>query len=197
MRDTGVLINVERAMIDSSEGEALIDVPDDQCRLVRDSMTSLGAKCDPRTRREPERERVRGLRGLHQRLPPGSLLVRPDWKLEIAEEKCILCGKCIDACPHRALYPALMIREPFRFRETIAAILAETLLMRPQRTVSSPPGRNSRAYRPRPVFCKHFHPYTPDSDDPVIRQMAELHRKAGVGPMAAVAGAIAWAGVDA
>ena len=32
VRDTGVLINVERAIIDSSEGEALIDVPDDQCR---------------------------------------------------------------------------------------------------------------------------------------------------------------------
>jgi ferredoxin len=26
-----------------------------------------------------------------------------DWKLVLAEEKCILCGKCIDACPHRAL----------------------------------------------------------------------------------------------
>jgi hypothetical protein len=44
VQDTGVLINVERAVIDSSEGEALIDVPDDQCRLVRDSMISLGAQ---------------------------------------------------------------------------------------------------------------------------------------------------------
>ena len=43
VRDTGVLINVERAVIDSSEGEALIDVPDDQCQLVRDSMVGLGA----------------------------------------------------------------------------------------------------------------------------------------------------------
>ena len=34
VRDTGVLINVERAVIDSSEGEALIDVPDDQFVLL-------------------------------------------------------------------------------------------------------------------------------------------------------------------
>ncbi|MFA5253528.1 MAG: [Fe-S]-binding protein, partial [Methanoregula sp.] len=41
VKDTGVLINVERAVIDSSEGEALIEVPDDQCKLIRSTMTRL------------------------------------------------------------------------------------------------------------------------------------------------------------
>ena len=43
VRDTGVLINVERAIIDSSEGEALIDVPDEQCKLVSDTIIAPDA----------------------------------------------------------------------------------------------------------------------------------------------------------
>ena len=104
VRDTGVLINVERAVIDSSEGEALIDVPDEQCRLVRDSMSSLGAN-------------VRILdHGVHHDesecvdcgacisiCPREVFSFDADWKLVCSEEKCILCGKCIETCPHRAL----------------------------------------------------------------------------------------------
>jgi L-aspartate semialdehyde sulfurtransferase ferredoxin len=104
VRDTGVLINVERAVIDSSEGEALIDVPDVQCQLVRDSMTRLGA-------------RVRILEhGIHHNesecvdcgacisiCPREVFTFDSGWKLRLAEEKCILCGKCVEACPHRAL----------------------------------------------------------------------------------------------
>jgi NAD-dependent dihydropyrimidine dehydrogenase PreA subunit len=105
VRDTGVLITVERAIIDSSEGEALIDVPDDQCELVRDTMTGLGAT----------------VRILEQRIrfnesecvdcgacisvcPQDVFSFGPDWRLVISEERCILCGKCIPACPHGALY---------------------------------------------------------------------------------------------
>jgi NAD-dependent dihydropyrimidine dehydrogenase PreA subunit len=104
VRDTGVLINVERALIDSSEGEALIEVPDDQCKLVRDSMADLGA-------------RVRILEhGIHYDksecvdcgacisiCPREVFAFDREWKLVCTEEKCILCGKCVDACPHRAL----------------------------------------------------------------------------------------------
>ncbi|MHB8053298.1 MAG: 4Fe-4S binding protein, partial [Methanoregula sp.] len=70
VRDTGVLINVERAVIDSSEGEALIDVPDDQCRLVSDTMTSLGA---------------------HVRIL--------DHGVNLDESECVDCGACISICP--------------------------------------------------------------------------------------------------
>ncbi|GAB6286388.1 MAG: 4Fe-4S binding protein [Methanoregula sp.] len=104
VRDTGVLINVERAVIDSSEGEALIDVPDDQCQIVRNSMTSLGA-------------RVRMLEhGIHYNeqecvdcgacisiCPNEVFSFTLEWKLVLAEERCVLCGKCIEACPHQAL----------------------------------------------------------------------------------------------
>ena len=92
-----------------------------------------------------------------------------------------------------------MIREPFRFRETIATILADE----PEHVAAAKHGMLTarqalEAYIARdPFFLSTFDPYTPDSDELIIVRMAGATRKAGVGPMAAVAGAIAWAGVEA
>jgi len=92
-----------------------------------------------------------------------------------------------------------MIREPFRFRETIATILADD----PAHVAAAKAGilaarQELEAYIARdPFFAATFDPYVPDSDDRVITRMADATRKAGVGPMAAVAGTIAWAGIEA
>ncbi|MGA9621467.1 MAG: 4Fe-4S binding protein [Methanoregula sp.] len=104
VKDTGVLINVERAVIDTSEGEALIEVPQEQCKLVRDSLTRLGATV---------RLLEHGISlDLSECVDCGACIAicprevftfDKDWKLSIAEEKCILCGKCVPACPHQAL----------------------------------------------------------------------------------------------
>ena len=104
VRDTGVLINVERAVIDSSEGEALIDVPDEQCKLVRDSMTSLGAIVRILDHGIHHNESECVDCGACTSICPREVFTFDDgWKLRLAEEKCILCGKCVEACPHRAL----------------------------------------------------------------------------------------------
>jgi len=92
-----------------------------------------------------------------------------------------------------------MIREPFRFRETIATILAGE----PEHVAAAKHGmldarQALEAYIARdPFFLSTFDPYTPDSDELIIVRMASATQTAGVGPMAAVAGAIAWAGVEA
>jgi ApbE superfamily uncharacterized protein (UPF0280 family) len=92
-----------------------------------------------------------------------------------------------------------MIREPFRFRQTIATILADD----PGHIAAAKEGMIQarqvlEAYIARdPFFQVTFDPYTPDSDEGIIRRMAEAAGRAGVGPMAAVAGAIAWAGIEA
>ena len=92
-----------------------------------------------------------------------------------------------------------MIRVPFRFRQTFATILADE----PAHAEAAKAGilaarQDLEAYIARdPFFAATFDPYTPDCDDQVIVRMADAARKAGVGPMAAVAGAIAWAGVEA
>jgi ferredoxin len=104
VRDTGVLINVERAVIDSSEGEALIDVPDDQCRIVSDSMISLGANVRILERGISVNESECVDCGACISICPREVFsMDHEWKLRLAEEKCVLCGKCIEACPHQAL----------------------------------------------------------------------------------------------
>ncbi|MGA2122195.1 MAG: UPF0280 family protein [Methanoregula sp.] len=92
-----------------------------------------------------------------------------------------------------------MIRVPFRFRETIATILADDPAQVKAATAGMLEARQElEAYIARdPFFAATFDPYVPDSYDQVIVRMADATRKAGVGPMAAVAGAIAWAGVEA
>jgi ferredoxin len=104
VRDTGVLINVERANIDSSEGEALIDVPDDQCQLVRDTMISLGAKVHILEHgiNLDESECV-DCGACISICPREVFSFDPDWKLSVDEKLCVLCGKCVDACPSHAL----------------------------------------------------------------------------------------------
>ncbi|WP_349680491.1 UPF0280 family protein [Methanoregula sp. UBA64] len=92
-----------------------------------------------------------------------------------------------------------MIREPFRFRETFAAILADE----PAHIEAAKAGMIAarqvlEGYIARdPFFASTFFPYEPDTDEPLILHMAEASAEAGVGPMAAVAGAVAAAGIEA
>jgi ApbE superfamily uncharacterized protein (UPF0280 family) len=92
-----------------------------------------------------------------------------------------------------------MIREHFQFRETIATILADE----PAHIAAAKAGMISarqelERYLARdPFFAITYDPYTPDNGGKVVGRMADAARRAGVGPMAAVAGAIAWSGIEA
>jgi len=92
-----------------------------------------------------------------------------------------------------------MIRERFTYRQTFATILADTPEhIRAAKTAMLSARQVLEAYIARdPFFAATFDPYTPDSDDLIITRMADAARTSGVGPMAAVAGAIAWAGIEA
>jgi ferredoxin len=104
VRDTGVLINVERAVIDSSEGEALIDVPDESCRLVRDRMADLGATVRILEHGISLNESECIDCGACISICPREVFsFDREFRLQLVEERCILCGKCIEACPHHAL----------------------------------------------------------------------------------------------
>lgn len=104
VRETGVLINVERARIDSSEGEALIDVPEESWALIRDRMEALGATARPLERTILFDE--------HECVDCGACIgicsqnvfaFDQDWHLVVDEGRCVLCGRCQQACPHHAL----------------------------------------------------------------------------------------------
>lgn len=92
-----------------------------------------------------------------------------------------------------------MIREPFHFRETFATILADdpAHVRAAKRGMMAARQALEACIARDPFFAATFDPYEPVSDEPVIARMAGAARRAGVGPMAAVAGTIAWAGVEA
>ncbi len=91
-----------------------------------------------------------------------------------------------------------MIRERFFFRETIASILADepAHIGAAKRGILAARQVLERYIAKDPFFLATFEPYEPDSEETVIIRMAEAAAMASVGPMAAVAGTIAWAGVD-
>jgi hypothetical protein len=92
-----------------------------------------------------------------------------------------------------------MIRHRFHLRETIATILADE-----ERHIGAAREGMTRARQDLehyisgdPFFLTTFEPCHVDSGITVVDRMSDASAAAGVGPMAAVAGAIAWAGVDA
>ena len=91
-----------------------------------------------------------------------------------------------------------MIRERFFFRQTIATILAQEAahIVAAKNGILAARQVLERYIARDPFFSATLEPYEPDSDEPVIVRMACAAGKAGVGPMAAVAGVIAWAGIE-
>lgn len=92
-----------------------------------------------------------------------------------------------------------MIRRRFRYRQTITSILGDeeeeikaaiAAMLRARREIEELCSTD-------PFFLHTFEPYTPDTPTETVRRMVRAAEDAGVGPMAAVAGTIAWAGAEA
>ncbi|WP_292366688.1 MULTISPECIES: 4Fe-4S binding protein [unclassified Methanoculleus] len=102
--ETGVLVNVEKANIDSMAGEMLIDIPDKDADLVRQRLEEMGV-----TVRVMENAVVRDEEecvdcGACISICPQEVFsFDEEWRLRVKSERCVLCGKCIQACPHGAL----------------------------------------------------------------------------------------------
>jgi ferredoxin len=104
VKETGVLINVERAQIDSSEGEALIDVPDESCELVRRRLEELGASVRIlEDQIELNEQECVDCGACISICPQEVFSFGDDWKLRVDAKRCVLCGRCIEICPHHAL----------------------------------------------------------------------------------------------
>ncbi len=105
VKETGVLINVERAQIDSSEGEALIDVPDESCELVRRRLEELGASVRIlEDQIELNEQECVDCGACISICPQEVFSFDDDWKLRVDARRCVLCGRCIEICPHHALF---------------------------------------------------------------------------------------------
>ncbi|HOI58089.1 MULTISPECIES: 4Fe-4S binding protein [unclassified Methanoculleus] len=104
VKETGVLINVEKANIDSMAGEVLIDVPDRDADLVRRRLEEMGVAVhvmeNAITLDEAECVDCGACISV---CPQEVFSFDEEWRLRVIAERCVLCGKCIRACPHGAL----------------------------------------------------------------------------------------------
>ncbi|OPX70399.1 MAG: hypothetical protein A4E38_01434 [Methanoregulaceae archaeon PtaB.Bin108] len=91
-----------------------------------------------------------------------------------------------------------MIRRRFHFRETIATILAEEEVHVEAARKGMIEARRDIEHHIAldPFFKATLEPYQVQSKSTVINRMAKAGMSASVGPMAAVAGTIAWSGVE-
>lgn len=90
-----------------------------------------------------------------------------------------------------------MIRRRFHFRETIATIIAEEEHIHAARRGMIKARRDIRHHISLdPFFKATLEPYPVQSESRVVNRMAVAGLSASVGPMAGMAGAIAWSGVE-
>ncbi|MCK9298301.1 MAG: 4Fe-4S binding protein [Methanoculleus sp.] len=104
VKETGVLINVEKANIDSMAGEVLVDVPDADADLVRRRLEEMGVtvRVMENAIALDETECV-DCGACISVCPQEVFSFDAEWRLSVRAERCVLCGKCIRACPHGAL----------------------------------------------------------------------------------------------
>jgi L-aspartate semialdehyde sulfurtransferase ferredoxin len=104
VKETGILVNVEKANIDSTAGEVLIDIPDADADLVRRCLEEMGVAVrvmeDAVTLDEAECVDCGACISI---CPQEVFSFDDEWRLRVSAARCVLCGKCIRACPHSAL----------------------------------------------------------------------------------------------
>lgn len=102
--ETGALLNISQAHIDSTKGEITADVPKDDFDNFREALISRGVEVivldKPILRNEDECVECGACVSV---CPVKVFTFGEDWSVNLDEEKCIQCGTCIEMCPHGAL----------------------------------------------------------------------------------------------
>ncbi len=102
--ETGVLVNINKATIDVTGGELIINVPDKDVNKVIKSFKSRGV--DVVTLEKPiirvDEECVH-CGACISVCPTNVFKCEVDDSISLDHKECIQCGACITACPHNAL----------------------------------------------------------------------------------------------
>ncbi len=101
---SGVMVNVERALIDGDEGWALLDVADKDSGKFIAALTRTGVSI------RIQKDAVSHSRtdcvdcGLCISICQKQVFsFDENWQLVVESERCVLCGRCTTYCPQRAL----------------------------------------------------------------------------------------------
>lgn len=98
--ETGVRIDIERATVDATSGEIVINVPDQGCRSVVDylrkhnvDVTKLGETITK------DEEGCIHCGACVSVCPVDAHAYQHDWSVRLDRSACVRCGSCITACP--------------------------------------------------------------------------------------------------
>lgn len=101
---SGVMVNVERALIDGDEGWALLDVDDKDANMFITALSRKGVSI------RIQKDAVSHNRtdcvdcGLCISICQKQVFsFDENWQLVVDSERCVLCGRCATYCPQRAL----------------------------------------------------------------------------------------------
>jgi ferredoxin len=101
---SGVMVNVERALIDGDEGWALLDVDDKDADMFINALSRKGVSI------RIQKDAVSHNRtdcvdcGLCISICQKQVFsFDENWQLVVDSERCVLCGRCATYCPQRAL----------------------------------------------------------------------------------------------
>jgi NAD-dependent dihydropyrimidine dehydrogenase PreA subunit len=104
VKETGVLVCIDRAQIDSMAGEVLIDVPDKDAAYISERMQAMGAQVrileNAIIRDEAECVDCGACISV---CPREVFSFDEEWRVRVSPERCVLCRRCVLACPHHAL----------------------------------------------------------------------------------------------
>ncbi|HEY3274239.1 MAG TPA: 4Fe-4S dicluster domain-containing protein [Methanocella sp.] len=102
--ETGIRIDIERARVDGSSGEIVINVPDKGCRSVVDflrerqvDVTKLGEAI------ARDDKNCLNCGACVSICPVGAHTFQHDWSVRLDTSACVQCGACITACPASVL----------------------------------------------------------------------------------------------
>ncbi len=102
--ETGILINIMVANIDSTYGELIADVNDFHFDKIKKALEFRGAIVTILDRPiHRDEEECIDCGACISVCPTNVYAFNENWDVKVDEKKCIQCGMCIKMCPHGAL----------------------------------------------------------------------------------------------
>lgn len=106
IKETGLLLNVLHAKINSSGGHIIVSVeaPEEKIKMLLEVFRSKGVTAkEMKEAITLDRDSCTDCGACISLCPTGALYFTRERRVEIDEKRCVYCRLCVEACPVRAL----------------------------------------------------------------------------------------------